>query len=174
MRTRPRSLLVSCLTAAIAAFAAAAVPVATAGTVSVSFVNEARFADAGTTPWEASANLAALAGHLKALGQRHLPADHSLKLELLDVDLAGTTRPSRHVGRDLRVVKGLADWPRIGVRYVLEAPGKPSLSGEETVADLNYARHLPADRGSDPLHFEKRMLEAWFKARIVERRAAGD
>ncbi len=170
MRLSTPALLLSCITAAAAS---AAVSVAAAGTVTVSFVNQARHSDAGTTPWEEAANLRALAGHLQALGKRHLPADQLLKVEMLDVDLAGTTRPSRKAGRDVRVVKGMADWPRISLRYALQADGKPLLSGEETVADMNYSRGLASARDADPLHFEKHMLDVWFKARFVERRAAG-
>jgi len=161
------------LHALVAAFVAAAVSTgAMAGEVKVSFAKQAGDADAGQSPWEEQATLEALAKHLRALGQRHLPGDHVLKVELLDVDLAGIVRPSRRTGVPLRVVNGGADWPRIKLRYVLEAPGQAPLSGEESVTDMDYAHSLGASRASEPLHFEKQMLDSWFKARFVERRAA--
>lgn len=147
---------------------------AAAGTVTVSYVNAPGFADAGPTAWEREATLKALSAHLQALGQRHLPAEQTLQVDVLDLDLAGALKPSRRAGQDLRVVKGAADWPRINLRYTLVADGKPVLSGEERVADMNYAAGIASQRNSDPLHYEKRMLDTWFKARIVERRAAGD
>lgn len=150
---------------------AVALPAAVAGTVTVTFAKVGHFADAGATPWEERANLDRLAGHLQALGQRHLPQDQSLKIEVLELDLAGTLRPSRRATGEVRIVRGRADWPSIGLRYRLEQGGKLLLSGEERLADLNYTNGIAAGRGSDPLHYEKHMLDAWFKARFVERRA---
>ncbi len=167
MKLVARAFLLSCI-------AAAASSGAHAGSVTVSFVNAPGFSDAGSTRWDDGDDLRALARHLQALGLRYLPADQALKVEMLDVDLAGTVRPSHRAGRDLRVVTGGADWPRIKLRYTLEASGKPLLSGEESVADMNYSHGLAGERGSDPLHFEKNMLDGWFKARFVARRAAGD
>ena len=167
MRLDSRALLLSCITATVASTAAA-------GTVTVSFVNAPGFSDAGSTPWEEKSNLHALAQHLQGLGQRLLPADQVLKVEVLDVDLAGTMRPSRRAGADLRIVRGGADWPRINLRYTLEVNGKPWRSGEESVADMNYSNGLVGVRGSEPLHYEKHMLDAWFKARFAERSAAAD
>ena len=160
------------LTAMSALALAMATGAAVAGNVNVSFVDPARFSDAGSTPWDRQATLNALAQHLQALGKRYLPADQLLKVELLDVDLAGTTRPSRRTGTQLRIVNGGADWPRIKLRYTLEANGQPLLNGEESVADMDYSHSLGSSRGSGPLHYEKQLLEGWFKARFVERRAA--
>jgi hypothetical protein len=164
MHPAPRTLLTLGL-------AAAAVSSAVAGVIDVSFIEPARFTDAGATPWERQSRLNDLAGHLKALGQRLLSPDQTLKIEVLDVDLAGEPRPSAHAGRDLRIVRGGADWPRIQLRYTLTADGKPLLSGEETVADLNYTQGLDSGRNTEPLYYEKRMLDRWFKVRLVERRA---
>jgi len=163
-RTRTRTLLAFCL-------AAAAASSATAGVVEVSFIEPARFTDTGAMLWERQSNLNALAAYLQSLGQRLLPADQTLKIEVLDVDLAGDVRPFPRAGRVLRVVRGRADWPRIQLRYTLTADGKTLLSGEEKVADLNYMQGLDTSHGSEPLYYEKRMLEGWFKARLVERRA---
>ena len=156
----------------VVASAASAVAAATAGTVTVSFVGASGYADAGATPWEIEANSTALARHLQGLGTRYLPAGQTLAVEILDVDLAGTTRPSRRAGADLRVVRGGADWPRIRLRYTLDAPGQPARGAEESLADMDYTHGLPSARGSEPLHYEKRLLDTWFKARFVEGRAA--
>ena len=167
MRLFKPALLLSCL-------AASAVSAALATPVDVSFVNPPGFADAGSTAWERDANLRTLAEHLQALGARYLSADQVLKVEVLDVDLAGTMRPSLRAGRDLRVVRGGADWPRITLRYSLEGGGQPGLSGEESLADLDYSHRFTGQRATRPLHYEEHMLDVWFKARFVERRAAGD
>jgi len=148
----------------------AAAGAAQAGSVDVSFANSDahRFADAGSTSWEERNNLQALAKHLESLGPRYLPAQQALKIEVLDVDLAGDVRPSRRAGLgELRVTRGKADVPSITVRYTLESNGKVLRSAEETITDLDYARRGPGRRADDPLHAEKRMLDDWFRARFA-------
>lgn len=159
------------LAAGLFGLLAAAAPAATAGTVAVSFVNAPSFEDAGTTSWEEQANLKALAEHLQGLGRRMLPPNQVLKVEVTDVDLAGSRRPTR-LGSEIRVLRGGADWPRINLRYTLEVDGKPVRSGEERVADLDYARGISKYRESQSLYYEKRMLDDWFKARFADGNAA--
>jgi hypothetical protein len=138
---------------------------AMAGSVSVSFVNTASFSDAGTTSWDEQANLKTLAVHLEKLGQRWLPVNQVLKVEVLDVDLAGALRSQRD-GSQIRVLRGGADWPRITLRYTLEEAGKALRTGEEQVSDMTYAQGMSGHRDSTSLFYEKRMLDAWFKARF--------
>ena len=166
MRVCTRSVLLLVVAAAMGS-------VAVAGTVGVTFVNAAGFSDSGAVGAERDTNLRALAAHLETLGQRQLPADQTLTVEVLDLDLAGIVRPSPRAGQDLRVSKGGADWPRIHVRYTLAAGGQPIVSGEERLSDMDYLARKSGQRGTDPLYYEKRLLDTWFKARIVERRAVG-
>ncbi|MDH5540700.1 MAG: DUF3016 domain-containing protein [Rhizobacter sp.] len=156
----------------LAAIGAAAVGTASAGSVTVTPVNAGNFADAGRTPWERDATVAALTRHLQALGARHLPADQVLKVELLDVDLAGTLHHSATAGRELRILRGSADVPRFHLRYTLESAGQPPQSGEESLSDLDYGHGSIRRLDSQPLQYEKQLLDRWFKARFVERRAA--
>jgi hypothetical protein len=138
-----------------------------AGTVSITFTNPDMYIDAGNSRWDEKANLQALATHLQRLGERWLPANQSLRIEVLDVDLAGTVRPSRIDGSSLRVVRGRTDWPKMNLRYTLEADGRTVRSTEEWVSDINYARGLPRAGSSEPLYYEKRMLDVWFKGRFA-------
>ena len=156
MRTRARTLLLSLLLSAGCT--------AMAGTVEVTFVNPASFADAGITQDDKDANLKMLDRYLQGLGQRLLPADQVLRIEVLDLSLAGTIR---HRGRgDIRVLRGGADYPRVHLRYVLQGGGAPR-SGDEWVSDLTYADGLASAYRSEPLYYEKRMLANWFKDRFV-------
>jgi hypothetical protein len=150
----------------IASSLAAGAWAATAGTASVSFIHTASYSDAGTTAWDEQANLRTLATHLERLAQKGLPAGQVLKIEVLEIDLAGTTRPSRD-GSLLRVLSGGADWPRINLRYTLEADGKAIRSGQESLSDMDYAHGMSGRRDSESLYYEKRMLDAWFKARFT-------
>ena len=165
MRFRARTVLLPLL---IPVAAAAAM----AGTVEVSFVKGTIYTDAGPTRWDEDDNLKALASHLQGLGQRLLPGNQVLKVEVLDVDLAGTVRPARHGAADVRVLRGNADYPRIHLKYTLEADGVTKGSGTEWITDLDYAHGVPSWHDGEPLYYEKRMLDRWFQDRLVDGRPA--
>jgi hypothetical protein len=149
-------------TLAAAALAAAAMPTI-AGRVDVA-VAPSNFTDAGNAVWEERPNAEALARHLQRLGERHLPADHVLSVELLDLDLAGTL-DLRGTG-PVRTVRGRTDFPSIRLRYTLSAPGRPAVTREEEVRDIQFTRGLSSDR-NQPLAYEKRMLDRWFAERFA-------
>lgn len=155
------------LASLLCAFAASA---AQAGDVEVSFDARAAFTDAGSTPHEREQRLAALAEHLKTLGQRWLGDDRSLRIELLDLDLAGKLRPAPHpVGTEVRVLRGGADGPHIELRYSLSDASQVLSSGHETLFDAGSLRPLQAQDsgGGDPLRLEKRLLDRWFEQRFA-------
>ena len=159
------------ITVSLLVLCGAAASVQAAGTVEVSFLEPARYSDAGRDPAESRRNEDTLARHLESLGQRDLAAGQVLKLDVLDVDLAGTVRPSRRGTGEIRIVRGGADAPHIRVRYSLSDAGQVVKSAEETVTDLSYLAHANTPPTGDPLRLEKRMLDDWFKARFVARKA---
>lgn len=148
-----------------AALAACAVGIQAAGTVQVSFVEPDKYADAGRS-FDRPANLRTIEAHLQSLGQRYLADGQVLNIEVLDVDLAGELRPSRRSGSDVRVVRGGADWPRMALRYTLEGSGPPQ-RGEDRIADLSYQLRVSSYANREPLRYEKRMLDDWFKTRFA-------
>jgi hypothetical protein len=150
----------------IAAGALAAAATAGAGTVEVAAVHPSSYTDAGNAVWQERENVEALSRHLQALGQRWLAPDQKLAIELLDVDLAGSLQ--LRGAAPVRTVRGSTDFPRIQLRYTLTAPGQASRSGEEDIRDIQYARGLAGYR-SQPLYYEKRMLENWFAERFAAR-----
>ena len=157
----------------IAAALLAAAAAANAGTVDVQFINANKFVDAGTSQWDEKDNIRLIGAYLQALGQRYLPADQAMKIEVLDVDLAGTVQMSRRDATLVRVVKGRTDYPRITLRYSLQdAGGRVLRTGEEAVVDLDFAHGLPHGRDYSGLYYEKHMLQAWFRQRFVEQQAA--
>lgn len=139
-----------------------------AGTVEVSYNASASFADAGRTQTERESNLVALAAYLQGLGARLPGAGQQLRVQLLDIDLAGHVRPVGRTGQELRIVRGGADWPRIKLRYTLIEDGRETRSGEEQLADLGYQARQPGYGGDsgDTLRYEKRLLADWFEARF--------
>lgn len=152
------ALLLSCALAATTAIA---------GTVDLSFVNAGHYSDAGTSSWDEKSNLETLRRHFERLAQQ-LPASQVLKVQVLDVDLAGTVAPSRRDASLFRTVRGRADYPRIQLRYTLEDNGRTLRSGDEWVVDLNYAHSgLQSARRDTPLYYEKRMLDGWFRQRVM-------
>jgi len=140
---------------------------AVAGTVDVSFVKPQTYADAGQWQRDISATQTRIQQYLQLLGQRYLPDGQLLRIEVLDVDRAGWMRHVPHRVDDIRVIRNGADWPRIKLRYALEADGQSIRSGEETLADLDYAGRFSVYHADDPMRYEKRMLEDWFKARFA-------
>jgi hypothetical protein len=153
----------------IAALAAGS---AHAGTAQVRFIDPDRFADADRSAFglaERQRTLEAIERQFQALAARHLGADQTLAVEVIDIDLAGELRLSRG-GRDARVLKGGADIPRLAFRYRLQRGDTLVASGEERLSDLDYLRPTgsPAAR-NQPLAHEQRLLARWFVERFDKR-----
>jgi Protein of unknown function (DUF3016) len=162
MKTRIPPWLAAAAAAAVMVAAQAAAP---ESPVSVSFVEPERFADLGDRVIDEPRNLKTIEAWFKTEGDRYLTAGQSLRIEITDVDLAGHMKPGRLLN-DLRVVSGQADWPTIQLRYVLESGGQTLRSGEERLSDLNYLGYAGRLQPGDPLRYEKKMIDDWFKARF--------
>ncbi len=102
--------------------------------------------------------------HLNLLSEK-LPAGQVLKVDFLDIDLAGEEFP-RVAVRDIRVLKGQADWPRMHLRYSIEQDGKVISSGDSKLSDPGYLMGMNRyDR--DLYGHEKQMLDDWFRQQIL-------
>lgn len=134
-----------------------------AGSVQVSFVKPDSFADVRDGAHRAQDHLAVLQRHLEEVGAPYLAQGQTLKIEVLDVDLAGEVSHSVRAN-DVRVLRGRADWPRLQLRYTLEAAGAAPRTGTATVSDMAYLQRMPALYANEALPYERRMLEEWFKA----------
>ena len=150
-----------------AALALGAAGAASAG-VTVNYVDSDKFSDLPFTSWEREDVLRQLSDHFTKLGAR-LPAGQDLAVEVLDVDLAGREYPSRRAGGDLRVLQGSADWPIIELRYTLSAGGQVLDSGKVRLADMMYMDRPVRGFDSDPLRYEKRMIDEWFDKTILKK-----
>jgi hypothetical protein len=141
----------------------------TAGTasaaVTVTYVQPERFSDVPFATWEREDTLKELADHFTKLGNS-LPPGQDLRIEVTDVDLAGRAIPNARAGRDVRVLRGQADWPRIELRYTVEQNGQVLKSGEARIVDMNYLNHTNRYFDSESLRYEKSMIDDWFEKTI--------
>jgi hypothetical protein len=133
--------------------------------VSVSYIEPDKFSDLPFVTWEREDALKTLTEHFIWLGSG-LPPDQDLRSEVTDVDLAGRAIPSARAGRDLRVLRGQADWPRIELRFSLEQNGQVLKSGEARLTDMNYLNHVNRYFDGEPLRYEKSMMDEWFEKTI--------
>jgi hypothetical protein len=134
-----------------------------AGLVQVKFIQPEKFTDARDANLRLEDNLKSLARVIEQVGAAYVADGQTLRIEVLDVDLAGEIDRGRHL-RDIRVMRGRADWPRIELRYTLEA-GAASRSGQARIADMAYLERLSPPFSPDgSLPYERRMLDEWFRS----------
>jgi hypothetical protein len=151
----------------VAAAAAALIALPLHATVTVSYGDPDLFTDAGDRNSDPRKVMLTLERHLKDLGDRYLPAQSNLKIEVLDLDRAG--RPYMNQPTEIRIITGKADPPCIELSYTLEIDNKALPSRRERVCDPDYLRPLePQYDEHDPLVYEKRMLEQWFRQRFAK------
>lgn len=147
----------ACLIASASALAAA----------TVSFVQPENMTDVPRFASDLRSMETVFREHLDELASK-LPAGQELKVEFLDIDLAGDVFPRVPV-RDIRVMKGRADWPRMHLRYSLEQDGKVLRSGDLEVADQNYLMSSGL-YGNELYGHEKKLLDDWFRKEVLAAR----
>jgi hypothetical protein len=145
-----------------------------AAAVDISFSQPERFTDAGRGD-SGEARRTVMQGierFLQRLGRRWLQPGRTLRVEVLDIDLAGRYEPWRPLAFNLRAMRDVA-WPRIRLRYALADNGRVIATAEEDVTDLHYLLRPKVRLSRDPLRYEKAMLDDWFRSRFVETVAGG-
>lgn len=152
-----RTLLATVMTATTATALAG-------GIAQVSYVEPEKFTDAGWDRSDRERTLQTLTQHFDMLGKR-LPDGQTLRVEVLDVDLAGEVWP-RGV-REVRVLRGGADWPHMTLRYTVLDGTRTVKAGEARLADMSYlfSQRRVAQYGDLP--YERRMLDDWFRLEIA-------
>jgi len=160
--------------AALVVFALAAATPARAD-VQVTFTNPESYRDAMSRgsygARERAFVLRRLEAHMQKLGERYLAEDETLKIEVLDLDLAGREE-WWHGPQDLRVMRDITS-PAMKVRYTLQRNGETLSSGDERITDRHYLMNSSAGFDSDALRFEKAMLKDWFRARFNTKSETG-
>jgi hypothetical protein len=131
-----------------------------AGTVQINFVQPERFADVRDRNFTSAQNLAALERVLIETAGSYVPDGSTLKIDVLDVDLAGEVRPGSRAW-NVRVLRGRADWPRITLRWALD--GAAPKSGNAVVQDMAYLQRIQPPMSDGALAYERRMLDEYFR-----------
>ena len=134
----------------------------------VTYAAPDRFADMPFSTSERERVLAELTRHFDKLAKT-LPAGQDLKVEILDLDLAGRLRHDLPGARELRIMNGGADWPQMHLRYSIEQDGKVIKSGEERLSNMNYLDRLNRYTSGETLRYEKQMLDEWFRDKVAVR-----
>ncbi|TFW16113.1 DUF3016 domain-containing protein [Duganella callida] len=139
--------------------------------VIVTYTKPDDYTDVSRSVIERERTLKAFSDYFATLDKK-LPAGQTLKIEVLDIDLAGREYPRRFSGEDIRIMNGGADWPHMHLKYTLEQDGKVIRSGDQQLSNMNYQNRTMGYFDSDPLRYEKQMLDDWFKKSIVPKVAA--
>jgi len=134
--------------------------------VQVAWVHPENFHDLPFPTWERDEMLGQITDHFKKLGD-NLPPGQDLRIEITDFDPAGHLVPSARFGRDLRIMSGRADWPRMELRYAIEQNGQVVKSGEARLQDMNYQQTFNRYFDSEPLRYEKQMIDDWFAKTVA-------
>jgi hypothetical protein len=134
--------------------------------VTVTYIEPEHYGEVPFASWEREEVLKDLSAHFDRLG-KDLPPGQDLKVEVLDLKLAGRLR--RGSAREIRVLTGSADWPRMHLRYSLESGGKVISSGESRLSDMSYLDRANRYAAGERLRYEKHMIDEWFKKTIVAR-----
>lgn len=137
--------------------------------VTVNYIEPDKYADMPFAPWEREDVLKGVTEHFQKLGKQ-LPPGQDLTIEVLDIDLAGRIHPGMRSGRDIRILRGGADWPHMRLRYTLTEGGRTIASGDAELSDMMYLQRLNRYSDGEPLRFEKQMIDDWFDKTILHKR----
>jgi len=151
--------------------AARALPAATAN-FSIQFIEPEHYADAefdGRGPQARERALKQIRAHLEGLAERHLEPGQTLRIDVLDVDLAGRFEPWHLPLSDVRYLREVT-WPKMKLQYELREGETTILSAKENVSDQNYLMRPQLRMSTDPLKYDKAMLDDWFRSRFAAKK----
>ncbi len=142
------------------------------GPVSVAWADPAGFAELRHSPNRydsARSNwLPELAEHLRKRAEARLGPGERLDLTIIDVDRAGEYEPWIGVNyQDTRIVRDIYP-PRMTVQFRhIGADGRVLAEGERKLSDPGFLTGITPIDTSDPLRFEKRMIDEWLRRELV-------
>ena len=148
-----------------------------AGPVSVAWADPATFTelrrsrnhlDSSRGSW-----LTDLAKYLRKRAETQLPAGERLQLTIVDIDRAGDYEPWRSLHRqDVRIVRDIYP-PRMTLQVKhFDASGNLVSEGERKLSDPAFLLSSTPINESDPLRYEKRMIDSWVRREFADSTAA--
>jgi len=135
--------------------------------ITVEFVNPEKFTDVYPssrhgTDRELKQTLDALRQLIVEAGNKSLGTGDELKMEILDVNLAGEYNPPMGgPANEVRIMRNI-DWPSMKVHYTLKRGGKET-QGDAVISDMSYLMSASTCPGGGALCYERRMVERWFR-----------
>jgi len=146
------------------------------GRVQVSWIDPAQMTEIRHSPNRYAAArgdwLLTLARYLRQRADALLPAGHTLEVRILDIDRAGEFEPWLiPPAPDIRVIRDIYP-PRMTVHYVLrDSSGAVLAEDERNLTDPAYLIGTPPLNDSDPLRYEKRMIDSWLRQQFARHMA---
>ena len=102
-----------------------------------------------------------LAGYVQARTERALPSGERVDIDILDITRAGQYEWMFSNAQDIRVMRDIYP-PRMELQFKhYDARGAVIAEGERTLSDMAYLNGPQQVSSSDPLRYEKRMIDRW-------------
>jgi len=183
-----RSLAIALLAGALVAGGASAAPrtvtdpeapraLQADGPVSVKWDDPAKFTEIrqSTNRFEAERGdwVQQLARYLQTTAAKPLQPGQTLDVTLVDIKRAGDYEPWHGPrGRDIRIMRDIYP-PRISLQYTLkDASGRIVSEGDARLSDTGYLHNLGLKSDSDPLRYEKRLIDDWVRRQLASQATA--
>jgi len=144
------------------------------GPVSVQWNDPAKFTEIrqSTNRFEAERGdwVQQLARYVQTSAAKPLQAGQTLEVTLVDVKRAGDYEPWHGPrGRDIRIMRDIYP-PRITLQYTLkDSSGRIIDEGDARLSDSGYLHNIGLKSDTDPLRYEKRLIDDWVKRQLTSR-----
>ncbi|HEV6965374.1 DUF3016 domain-containing protein [Roseateles sp.] len=130
--------------------------------VKVNFVNPEKFSDIrDRNGFRQMDVLKDIEAHLVEKAGKLLPGCN-VRFDVTDVDLAGEIEPFGRRAEWLRVMRSVTS-PAMSFKYEVRDGDTVVRQGEVNLRDMDYQNSLNTFFDSDPLRYEKRMIDRWME-----------
>lgn len=143
------------------------------GPVNVAWSDPSLFGDIRTSSNRSASTrgdwLVQLASYMRKQAAKRLTLGNRLELNILDIQRAGRYEPwASPAGQDIRVIR--ENYPPMMVVQFreLNASGTVVAEGERRITDPAFLLHAGSVNDSDPLRYEKRMIDSWLQREFPE------
>jgi hypothetical protein len=138
----------------------------------VIFFEPERFTDVADSYMHTDKGRDAILGQIREFVEqraaRFVSEGQKLSVTFTDIDLAGDFEPWRGLqSQDIRIVKDIYP-PRMTLSFKLtDADGTVIKQGERKLTDLSFMMNIDSINSTDPLHYEKTLLNDWFQSEFT-------